>query len=142
MTKENIISALKSWADDCEDFVLETDFSNPYRADAKMIREAVQIIENSAETEAKAAAIMQHYGAEHQKDILIEECAELIQATEKTRRVDDRPAYTADMIEEMADVQILIWQFLSLMSGFWKESYENEIQRKLRRQMDRIREEG
>lgn len=34
----------------------------------------------------QAAAIMAHYGAEHQKDILIEECAELIQAVEKSRR--------------------------------------------------------
>ena len=44
-----------------------------------------------------AAQIMQHYGAEAQKDILIEECAELIQAVEKSRRgilTEDKPAYT------------------------------------------------
>jgi hypothetical protein len=43
-----------------------------------------------------AAKIMAHYGAEHQKDILIEECAELIQAVEKSRRgilAEDKPAY-------------------------------------------------
>lgn len=88
-----------------------------------------------------AAQIIRHYGAEHQKDILIEECAELIQATEKTRRVDDRPAYTADMIEEMADVQIMLWQFRSLLNGFWDECFENAIMAKLRRQFDRIENE-
>lgn len=88
-----------------------------------------------------AAKIMKHYGAEAQKDILIEECAELIQAVEKTRRCESKPKFTADMIEEMADVQIMIWQFESLMNGFWRECYEHEILRKLRRQTDRINEE-
>ena len=88
-----------------------------------------------------ARKIMQHYGAEHQKDILIEECAELIQAVEKTRRTEDKPAYTADMIEEMADVQIMLWEFVSLLNGFWSECYENEIASKLRRQLGRIESE-
>lgn len=92
----------------------------------------------------KAAAIMQHYGAEHQKDILIEECAELIQAVEKSRReifAEDKPAYTYDMISEMADVLIMLWQFESIMSAYSRQCFEGEIQRKLRRQLDRIREE-
>jgi NTP pyrophosphatase (non-canonical NTP hydrolase) len=141
MTKEEIINALKSWADDCEDFVLETDFSTPFRADARMIREAVQIIENLAKTEAKAAAIISHYGAEHQKDILIEECAELIQAVEKSRRgilTEDKPAYTYDMISEMADVQIMLWQFESVMTAYSRQCFEDEVYRKLRRQLERI----
>lgn len=85
----------------------------------------------------QAAAIMAHYGAEAQKDILIEECAELIQATEKTRRHEDKPEITADMVEEMADVQIMLWQFISLMNGYWKEHYEHEIGRKLQQQIER-----
>jgi NTP pyrophosphatase (non-canonical NTP hydrolase) len=92
----------------------------------------------------QAAAIMTHYGAEHQKDILIEECAELIQAVEKTRRgilTEDKPAYTYDMISEMADVQIMLWQFESVMTAYSRQCLEDEIQRKLRRQLDRISEE-
>lgn len=110
--------------------------------------EIMAMIDNmptAAETaNAKAAAIMQHYGAEHQKDILIEECAELIQAVEKSRRgvlEEDKPAYTYDMISEMADVQIMLWQFESVMTAYARQCFENEIYRKLRRQLDRIREE-
>lgn len=92
----------------------------------------------------QAAAIMAHYGAEHQKDILIEECAELIQAVEKSRRgvlAEDKPAYTYDMISEMADVQIMLWQFKSVMTAYSRQCLEDEIQRKLRRQLDRIESE-
>lgn len=110
--------------------------------------EVIQIIDDmptAAEAaNAKAAAIMQHYGAEHQKDILIEECAELIQAVEKSRRgvlAEDKPAYTYDMISEMSDVQIMLWQFESVLTAYSRQCFEDEIQRKLRRQMDRISEE-
>ena len=88
-----------------------------------------------------ARKIMQHYGAEHQKDILIEECAELIQAVEKTRRQPDAPELTADMVEELADVYILIMQFESIMGYYWSELFERTVEEKLQRQMDRIREE-
>lgn len=91
-----------------------------------------------------AAKIIAHYGAEHQKDILIEECAELIQAVEKSRRVifaEDKPAYTYDMISEMADVQIMLWQFEIIMTAYARKCYADEIYRKLRRQLDRIESE-
>ena len=91
-----------------------------------------------------AAKIIRHYGTEHQKDILIEECAELIQAVEKSRRrilTEDKPAYTYDMISEMADVQIMLWQFESVMTAYSRQCFEDEIQRKLRRQLDRIEKE-
>lgn len=93
---------------------------------------------------SKAHTIMQHYGTEHQKDILIEECAELIQAVEKSRRgilTEDKPAYTYDMISEMADVQIMLWQFESVMTAYSQQCFEDEIQRKLRRQLERIESE-
>jgi NTP pyrophosphatase (non-canonical NTP hydrolase) len=91
--------------------------------------------------EELAAQIMQHYGAEAQKDILIEECAELIQAVEKSRRIEDKPAYTYDMISEMADVQIMLWQFESVMTAYARQCFEDEVYRKLRRQIERIEEE-
>lgn len=82
--------------------------------------------------------IMEHYGAEKQKDVLIEECAELIQATEKTRRMKDAPDFTANMVEEMADVFIMLMQFESLMSVYWREQFENAVESKLKRQLKRI----
>ena len=91
-----------------------------------------------------AVKIMDHYGTEHQKDILIEECAELIYAVEKTRRetfAEDKPTYTYDMISEMADVQIMLWQFETIMTAYARQCYEDEIYRKLRRQIERIDEE-
>ena len=89
-----------------------------------------------------AANIIRHYGAEHQKDILIEECAELIQATEKSRRFGEPAELTADMVEEMADVYIMIMQFESIMGPYWSGVFDKTVEDKLRRQLDRIREEG
>lgn len=96
------------------------------------------------EPEYIAAKIIRHYSAEHQKDILIEECAELIQAVEKSRRgifTEDKTAYTYDMISEMADVQIMLWQIESVMTAYSRQCFEDEIQRKLRRQLERIESE-
>lgn len=92
--------------------------------------------------EELAAQIMQHYGAEAQKDILIEECAELIQAVEKSRRQKDRPEVTADMIEEIADVKIMIMQFESIMGSYWRQLLDTTIADKLRRQIERIESEN
>lgn len=86
----------------------------------------------------QAAAIMAHYGAEAQKDILIEECAELIQATEKSRRQFDAPELTADMVEEMADVYIMIMQFESIMGPYWSGVFDRTVEEKLLRQTERI----
>lgn len=88
-----------------------------------------------------AAHIMRHYGAESQKDILIEECAELIQAVEKSRRQPDNPAFTEDMVWEMADVYIMLMQFEMLMSNYWRGEYEKAIIHQLRRQIERIENE-
>lgn len=85
-----------------------------------------------------AAQIMQHYGVEHQKDILIEECAELIQAVEKTRRMKDAPDFTANMVEEMVDVFIMLLQFGSIMNEYWLKLFDVTLESKLKRQLERI----
>ena len=94
------------------------------------------------EPENIAAKIIRHYGTEHQKDILIEECAELIQAVEKSRRFGEPPELTADMVEEMADVYIMIMQFESIMGPYWSGVFDRTVENKLMRQLDRIQEEG
>lgn len=53
------------------------------------------------------------YGKEPQCRQLMEECAELIQAVNKMLRYEDRPAepeYYANLIEEIADVEIMLYQ--------------------------------
>lgn len=85
-----------------------------------------------------ASKIMEHYGAEQQKDVLIEECAELIQATEKTRRMKDAPDFTANMVEEMADVFIMLLQFTSIMNEYWSKLFNVTVESKLKRQSERI----
>lgn len=85
-----------------------------------------------------AAKIMEHYGAESQKDILVEECAELIQAVEKTRRMKDSPDFTANMVEEMVDVFIMLLQFSSVMNEYWLKLFDVTLESKLKRQLERI----
>ena len=40
--------------------------------------------------------------------ILMEECGELVQAISKVIRTDQRPGMVTDMIQEMADVSLLL----------------------------------
>lgn len=88
----------------------------------------------------KASKIMEHYGARHQLIKLCEECGELIQQAAKC--YDRDQPFSADFIEELADVQVLIMQFRTVMGAYWFGEMERAIDRKLRRQLDRIREEG
>lgn len=87
-----------------------------------------------------AFAIIEHYGTQHQLIKLCEECGELIQQAAKCYG-HDQP-FSADFIEELADVQVLIMQFRTVMGAYWFGEMERAIDRKLRCQLDRIREEG
>jgi hypothetical protein len=92
------------------------------------------------EPHAKAHTIIQYYGAKHQLVKLCEECGELIQQAAKC--YDRDQPFSADFIEELSDVQVLIMQFRTVMGAYWFGEMERAIDRKLRRQLDRIREEG
>lgn len=92
----------------------------------------------------KIRKIADHYGMESQMDIMQEECAELIQAVSKFRR-----AGLSKMLEEMADVTIMVQQVLYLLnkrtSSFGISAYDafyEFIDKKLDRQIKRIEEEG
>ena len=82
------------------------------------------------------AAIMKHYGAEHQQLKLCEECGELIQAAIKAHEAG--VPLTDDLIEEIADVSILLTQFESTFDDYWRELFEKYLSYKLRRQIERI----
>ena len=84
----------------------------------------------------KARRIIDHYGAAHQKIKLCEECGELIQALCKSP--DDSPDVTADIVEEMADVMVLIMQFRESMAPYWYGVFERTIDQKIDRQLERI----
>ena len=89
------------------------------------------------ELERKTIEIADHFGLESQMDVAQEECAELVQAISKLRRVmqtgletsEQRVAYIAargHVAEEMADVANLLIQLTHLLHNaptveFWLE---------------------
>lgn len=88
----------------------------------------------------KAEQIIRHYGAEHQLMILVEECSELIKEACKCMR-DGKP-YSADMVEEMADVQIMLMQFRRILPKYWLDKLYETQRQKLDRQLKRIADES
>ena len=90
--------------------------------------------------------ICDYYGIESQKGILMEECAELIQAVSKLTRAEqggktfDKTSAKLNLAEECADVTIMMWQILSYYFGCEaKKRLDYFISQKLTRQMDRIK---
>lgn len=84
----------------------------------------------------KAASIMRYYGRNKQLDILQEECAELIQAVSKIRR--GTPGAEEHFIDEMADVSIMLTEFLTDFDDDESTEYYKKVNEKLNRQQDRI----
>ncbi|MFQ9253423.1 MAG: hypothetical protein ACLR3W_04015 [Faecalibacillus intestinalis] len=83
------------------------------------------------------------YGKEAQSRQVMEECAELIQAVNKMLRYEDRPAepeYYANLIEEIADVEIMLYQ-LKVMFNIDDEVFKVKIQ-KAKREKERLENHG
>lgn len=87
---------------------------------------------------AQANLILDHYGIEHQKAKTIEELAELIVALQKNL-LTDTEELTSEILEEIADIQIMILQLLS-HKGEYSKVYEI-MDYKLNRQIERIKAE-
>ena len=89
----------------------------------------------------KLEIIALSYTYEQQREIFEEECAEAILATQKLKRYADNPVKyvmaQADFITEVADVLIMAEQ----MKIFLGDIVNKEIDRKLDRQIERIRAE-
>lgn len=81
--------------------------------------------------------IADYYGPVQQKEQLIEECSELILASQKCKRDGTRAAFD-NFCEEVADVYIMVQQMMYLISP---EVVEEIIERKLNRQIERIGKE-
>lgn len=104
------------------------------------------------ETKHKIQKIAQHYGYDTQSRQCIEEMAELTQAINKYWRKDlqcgkypynPSDGYMPDgskeydnLVEELADVQIMIWQMKFLLTA---TDFDEIIQQKLDRQIERIK---
>lgn len=94
--------------------------------------------------------IASHYGYEPQSRQLIEEMAELTQAINKLWRYKNKAhkdicdevaidVIKENMVEEIADVQIMLWQILYLLGA--QDKVEPIIERKVNRQLERIKAE-
>lgn len=91
----------------------------------------------------KCRAIFERYGVQSQRRQLVEECAELIQAISKFERACEGGDFRAardELLGELADVKIMIAQFEE--GYFGSEAVSAEIDKKLGRQMRRIRDAG
>lgn len=86
-----------------------------------------------------AAKIIAHYGTAHQLVKLCEECGELIQ--QATKCYDKGIPYSDDMIEEIADVIVMIRQFETVMSQPDRDLLDQIVMEKLERQLERIANE-
>lgn len=94
--------------------------------------------------EAKAKMIAENYGFKKQREMLIEECSELIQAVQKLKRAEDTDnagnieIATMQYIEELADVTVMIEQMTNILSVKLLTDYDKKITQKLDRQIQRI----
>lgn len=87
---------------------------------------------NKMEYRQKCQKIFNHYGIVEQRKQLIQECAELIQAVTKLN--------TDNIIEEMADVQVMLDQFAFSLSKLNSQIDEVKFE-KVQRQLKRIESE-
>lgn len=87
--------------------------------------------------------IADYYGMDAQLDILQEECAELIQAISKYRRINKLPGFDSqaysDLIEEMTDVKIMLDQIEYLLDS--PIAFDIWRKQKIARQLERIKDE-
>lgn len=81
--------------------------------------------------------IVQHYGGEYLTTVAVEECAELIQAVTKCKRYGCDGERRANLIEELADVSIIIDELLLIYDVDLTDIFPIIIQ-KLERQKMRM----
>ena len=97
----------------------------------------IRVIKPRTEAE-KIRAIARHYGKEPQIGVAQEECAELIQAISKIRRKGETVKALNNLIEEIADVNIMCAQLEELFGV--RASVALRMHQKLDRQLERIAE--
>ena len=96
-------------------------------------------LESGAEmsVEKKIRFIADHYPRSSQMGVAQEECAELIQAISKVRRLGINGETLDHLAEEIADVRIMCAQLVAILG--LNEAVSRNIDQKLDRQLERIR---
>lgn len=84
--------------------------------------------------------IIETLGVECQCRQAMEECAELIQAINKVLRYPDDPKRFVELMEEIADVKIMILQLEEMFKVNWRDA-ERMFDFKKKRLFDRFEEE-
>ena len=74
------------------------------------------------ETDITYKDIIDQFGTERQCRQAMEECAELIQAINKALRYPNNSSTRLQLIEEIADVKIMIMQLEEIFDITWKEA--------------------
>lgn len=97
----------------------------------------IRVIEPKTGAE-KIRVIARHYGKEPQMGVAQEECAELIQAISKVRRKGETVETLNNLVEEIADVNIMCAQLEELFGV--RASVALRMHQKLDRQLERIAE--
>lgn len=138
---ETVIKQLRELIEDRKSFIIsDAEHDEIYEKDIEALETAIRYAEIVAEMDKplhdKAEQIMRHYGADKQLVILVEECSEL--AKEACKCMRDGKPYSADMVEEMADVQIMLMQFRRILPRYWLERLYETVRMKLDRQLERI----
>lgn len=82
---------------------------------------------------------IQKWGLKKQSNILIEEMSELTKEVCKQARKSDDFKYTYPMIEEIADVQIMIAQMIEGMDCGERDTYRSVFAKKLIRLEEKIK---
>ena len=99
-----------------------------------------EYIDKVTETKRIFRQSLEKYGKEAQSRQAMEECAELIQAVNKMLRYEDRPAepeYYANLVEEIADVEIMLYQLKVMFNVSDDEVFKVKIQ-KAKREKERL----
>lgn len=81
------------------------------------------------------------YGKEAQSRQVMEECAELIQAINKCLRHPNKEGCKNNLIEEIADVEIMLYQLKVMFNVSDDEVFKVKIQ-KAKREKERLKDYG
>lgn len=91
--------------------------------------------------EQRCGEILKHYGILTQRQQLVEECAELIQAACKLQRgvfPDELETAQHNFIEELADVEIMVEQMKQTLTPMEIDTFNRIETAKINRQLRRI----
>lgn len=137
MDREDVINQLKSLIDDRKSFFDNDGDDEIFRADAKALEKAIEIIKgNNLDEKNIYRQAIEKWGAEGQITMVFEEMAELQKELCKYLRGGYKSIY--DIAEEIADVEIMLEQ-MKLLFGI-EEGVERHKKLKLQRLEERLKD--